>query len=147
MIATRRHTGEDTGDLLSMLMAGRDEDTGEGMSDRQLRDEVMTIFLAGHETTAIALGWTWHLLSNHPTVAQRLRDELATVLAGRAPRRNCWKECRVDPFVGLVAVPQRVAERFDDVVGGNTQMGDALLEHRQDRPNHATDGADLVAVG
>ena len=86
MIAARRRSGEDTGDLLSMLMAARDEDTGEGMSDRQLRDEVMTIFLAGHETTAIALGWTWHLLSKHPTAAQRLRDELATVLAGRAPR-------------------------------------------------------------
>ena len=57
------------------------------------------------------------------------------------------EEYRVDPFPGLVAVPQRVAERFDDVVGGNTQMVNALLEHRQDRPNHATDGADLVAVG
>ena len=88
MIAARRRSGEDTGNLLSMLMAARDEDTGEGMSDRQLRDEVMTIFLAGHETTAIALGWTWHLLSRHPTAAQRLRDELATVLAGRAPRLN-----------------------------------------------------------
>ena len=86
MIATRRRSGEVAGDLLSMLMAARDEETGAGMSDRQLRDEVMTIFLAGHETTAIALGWTWYLLSRHPTAAQRLRDELAAVLAGRVPR-------------------------------------------------------------
>ena len=57
------------------------------------------------------------------------------------------EEHRVDPFASLVAVPQPVAERFDDVVSGNTQMGDALLEHRQDRPDHATDGADLLAVG
>ena len=56
MIRQRRQSGADTGDLLSMLMHARDEETGEAMNDRQLRDEVMTIFLAGHETTAVALG-------------------------------------------------------------------------------------------
>jgi len=81
----RRRDLHDPGDLLSMLMQARDESTGEGMSDRQLRDEVMTIFLAGHETTAIALGWTWYLLSTHPSVADRLREELSTVLSGRVP--------------------------------------------------------------
>ncbi len=55
--------GMDTGDLLSMLLAARDEETGEGMSDQQVRDEVMTLLLAGHETTALALTWTWYLLS------------------------------------------------------------------------------------
>ena len=85
MIHQRREVGDDTGDLLSMLMHARDEETGEAMSDRQLRDEVMTIFLAGHETTAIALGWTWYLLSKYPAVAQQLRDELADVLGGRPP--------------------------------------------------------------
>ena len=66
-------------------MDARDEDTGETMSDRQLRDEVMTIFLAGHETTALALGWVWYLLSKHPAEAQRLRNELAHVLDGQPP--------------------------------------------------------------
>ena len=75
IIAARRRGGEAPGDLLSMLMAARDEETGEGM----------TTFLAGHETTAIALGWTWYLLSRHPTAAQQLRDELAEVLAGGCP--------------------------------------------------------------
>ncbi|MDQ3702453.1 MAG: cytochrome P450 [Chloroflexota bacterium] len=73
------------GDFLGLLLEARDADTGEGMSDRQLRDEVMTVFLAGHETTAILLTWTLYLLSRHPEVARRLRQEIATVLAGRVP--------------------------------------------------------------
>ena len=85
MIASRRRDGVEREDLLSMLMDARDEDTGRGMSDRQLRDEVMTIFLAGHETTATALGWTWYLLSKYPAAARRLRDELSNVLGGRIP--------------------------------------------------------------
>lgn len=85
VIHQRRQSREDSGDLLSMLMHARDEETGEAMSDRQLRDEVMTIFLAGHETTAVALGWTWYLLSKYPAVAQRLRAELAEVLGGHSP--------------------------------------------------------------
>jgi cytochrome P450 len=86
IIAERRRTGEDAPDLLSMLMAARDEDTGESMSDEQLRDEAMTIFLAGHETTANALAWAFYLLSIHPDVERRLRVELDEVLAGRPPR-------------------------------------------------------------
>lgn len=73
------------GDLLSMLMVARDEETGEGMNDRQLRDEVITMFVAGHETTATALAWTWYLLSQHPAEERRLHDELAEVLGGRTP--------------------------------------------------------------
>lgn len=72
-------------DLLGMLMAARDEETGEGMSDRQLRDEVMTIFLSGHETTAGALTWTFYLLGKHPNVLERLRGDLAQTLGDRAP--------------------------------------------------------------
>jgi cytochrome P450 len=68
-----------------MLMLTRDEETGETMNDRQLRDEVMTLMLAGHETTATTLTWTWYLLSEHPDVARRLREELAAVLGGRTP--------------------------------------------------------------
>ena len=85
IVEERRRSGEDTGDLLSMLLLARDEDTGEGMSDRQLRDEVMTLFLAVHETTAVALCWTWYLLSRHPEIEANLHDELAAVLGGRTP--------------------------------------------------------------
>lgn len=77
LIAQRRHSGEDRGDALSMLLASRDEETGEGLDDAQVRDEVMTLFVAGHETTANALTWTWYLLAKHPHVRDRLRDELA----------------------------------------------------------------------
>jgi cytochrome P450 len=84
IIAHRRARPEDTGDLLSMLMASRDED-GSRMSDKQLRDEVLTFLLAGHETTALALTWTWYLLAQHPQVETKLHDELDRVLAGRTP--------------------------------------------------------------
>lgn len=72
-------------DLLSMLMEARDEETGQGMTEKQLRDEVLTLFLAGHETTANALTWTFYLLAQHPAVARRLQAELDQVLAGRLP--------------------------------------------------------------
>src|SRR5262249_24542737 len=83
-IEQRRASGKDTGDLLSMLLAAQDED-GSRMNDQQLRDEAMTIFLAGHETTANALSWTWLLLSQNPTVEEKLQVELSAVLGGRAP--------------------------------------------------------------
>ncbi len=85
IIRQRRASGEDTGDLLSMLMAARDED-GSGMTDRQLRDEILTFLLAGHETTAVSLSWTWYLLSQHPEVEQKLHQELSQVLGGRTPQ-------------------------------------------------------------
>ncbi len=85
IIRQRRVSGKDTGDLLSMLMAARDED-GSGLTDSQLRDEIMTFLLAGHETTAVSLSWTWYLLSQHPAVADKLRRELNAVLGGRAPQ-------------------------------------------------------------
>ena len=84
IIATRRRDESDSGDLLSMLMQARDED-GSRMSDKQLRDEVMTFLLAGHETTALALSWTWHLLAQHPEAEDQLQSELERVLGGRVP--------------------------------------------------------------
>ena len=72
-------------DLLSMLVFARDEETGETMTDKQIRDDVMTFFIAGHETTATALSWTWYLLSKHPAVERQLQAELTEVLGGRAP--------------------------------------------------------------
>ena len=68
-----------------MLMAARDED-GSAMTDRQLRDEIMTFLLAGHETTAVSLSWTWYLLSQHPEAGEKLRQELGEVLGGRTPQ-------------------------------------------------------------
>ena len=85
MIAERRKSTTDRGDLLSMLIGARDAETGESMDDRQLRDEAMTILLAGHETTANALTFTWLLLSRYPAALRELRAELAQVLGGRNP--------------------------------------------------------------
>jgi cytochrome P450 len=84
-IDERRASGEDKGDLLTMLMAAMDDEDGTGMSDKQLRDESMTVFGAGHETTSTALTWTFYLLSQYPEVEAKLHDELARVLGGRTP--------------------------------------------------------------
>jgi cytochrome P450 len=84
IIAERRASGADRGDLLSMLILAQDtEGDGGGMSDRQLRDEAMTLFLAGHETTANALTWTWLLLSRNPDAERRLHSEVDAVLGDR----------------------------------------------------------------
>jgi cytochrome P450 len=86
MIAERRRDGGDRGDLLSMLLAAQDtEGDGTGMSDTQLRDELLTLFLAGHETTANALSWTWMLLAQHPAVRDALHAEVDAVLGDRTP--------------------------------------------------------------
>ena len=85
LIAEHRRAGEDRGDLLSMLLAARDEDDGGCMSDEQVRDEALTLFLAGHETTANAMTWTWYLLSQNPDVEARFHAEIDAALAGRTP--------------------------------------------------------------
>jgi cytochrome P450 len=85
IIEGRRRSAEDKPDLLGMLMAAQDEDSGEQMTDRQLRDEVMTIFLAGHETTANNLAWTLYLLSGHPGERSRVQQEVDQILSGAAP--------------------------------------------------------------
>ncbi|MFF1613803.1 cytochrome P450 [Amycolatopsis sp. NPDC058278] len=79
-----RATGEDHGDLLSMLMLARDSGTGEGMTDDQVYDEVITLLTAGSETSAVALTWLFHELARHPEVGRRVRAEVDEVLAGRA---------------------------------------------------------------
>jgi cytochrome P450 len=85
IIEERRRAGGDAADLLSMLLGVSDEETGERMDDRELRDEVMTFFLAGHETTSLVLAWTWYLLSAHPAVEERLAAEIGDRLEGRPP--------------------------------------------------------------
>ncbi len=84
IIQQRRESKEDTGDLLSLLLLAQDED-GSRMTAQQLRDEALTLFLAGHETTASSLSWTWWLLAQNPDVEQKLHAELDAVLSGRTP--------------------------------------------------------------
>lgn len=84
IIDERRRSGRDEGDLLSMLLDAHDED-GSQLSDKQLRDEVMTIFLAGHETVALTLSWAWYLLALNPEAEKKFHAELAEVLGGRLP--------------------------------------------------------------
>ena len=85
VISERRRRPSEDRDLLSMLMSARDEETGETMTDEQLRVEVTTFLLAGQETTSLALTWTWYLLSQHPEAQRRLEEELDAVLGGGPP--------------------------------------------------------------
>jgi cytochrome P450 len=98
IIRARRESKRDQGDLLSMLLKAQAED-GSQMTDQQLRDEVMTLFLAGHETTANALAWTWYLLSLNPEAEARLHSELQEVLAGRSPRIEDLQRLRYTQMV------------------------------------------------
>lgn len=130
-------------DLLAMLMSAEDEETGERMADEHLRDEVMTIMLAGHETTAIALTWTWYLLSTHPDVRRRLESELGRVLGGRPPAAADVPELAYTTQVvhealrlypPLWAFSRRVRDAFElggyDVPAGSTLFLSPYLTHR-----------------
>jgi|SRR5579872_367683 len=97
IISERRRNPRDTGDLLSMLLMAQDE--GSGMSDKQVRDESLTLFLAGHETTANAMTWTWYLLSQNPGVEQKLHAELARVLGGPGPSFDDLPELKYTEMV------------------------------------------------
>ena len=85
VISQRRRSASDGTDLLSMLLSARDEESGEAMTDEQLRVEVTTFLLAGQETTSLALTWTWYLLSQHASARRRLEEEIDAVLDGRPP--------------------------------------------------------------
>ena len=85
LIEERRTQADPPADLLTMLLQTRDEDTGETMNDQQLRDEAVTLFAAGHETSSNALAWTLYLLSQHPEILKKLRLEIETVLGNRTP--------------------------------------------------------------
>jgi cytochrome P450 len=126
MIADRRASGRDHGDLLSMLIAAvDDEEAGGGMTDQQVRDEAMTLLLAGHETTANALTWTLYLLSQNPTAEATLHAELDRVLGGRTPstadlpnlpytRRVLAESMRLYPPAWLIGRRAIGAYRIDD---------------------------------
>ena len=85
LITARRRSGAQYDDLLNLLLQARDEESGMGLSDQELRDEALTIFAAGHETTANALAWTWYLLAIHPEVRTRFHAEVDRILQGRTP--------------------------------------------------------------
>ena len=99
LIRERRKSGQDTGDLLSMLLLAEDEEDGGGMTDKQVRDETLTLFLAGHETTANALTWTWYLLSQNPDCEAKLHAEIDSVLEGRVPQMSDLPQLRYTEMV------------------------------------------------
>jgi cytochrome P450 len=100
LIRERRVSGQDAGDLLSMLAFAEDADhPGERLSDEEVRDQAMTLLIAGHETTANALAWTWSLLAQVPEVEARMHEEIERVLAGRLPAFN---DVRALPFTEKV---------------------------------------------
>ncbi|MGB5913562.1 MAG: cytochrome P450 [Phormidesmis sp.] len=85
IIRDRKNSPSQSVDLLSMLLATQDEDTGEGMSERQLLNEIITLINAGHETTATSLAWTWQLLGSHPQVMANMQSEIDSILSGGEP--------------------------------------------------------------
>jgi cytochrome P450 len=85
LIAARRRSASRPDDLLSLLLAAQDEESGVGMTDRQLKDEALTLLTAGHETMGAALSWTWYLLGQHPQVQKDLHDEVSGKLRGCSP--------------------------------------------------------------
>jgi cytochrome P450 len=141
IIEKRRKGGEDRGDFLSMLMLAED-DSGERMTDRQLRDEVMTLFLAGHETSADALSWTFWLLSLNPDAEAKLAEELPRVLGDRTPtvsdlpyvERIVKEAMRLYPFawvVGREAIAE--CEGGYRMAAGTTALMSQWVMHRDPR--------------
>jgi cytochrome P450 len=125
IIDERLRIGEDNGDLLSMLVHAHDEDTGERMNRQELRDEVMTLYLAGHETTAMNLTWTWYLLAQNPHAERNLHAELDGVLGGRTPTvddlpRLPYTRMVIDEALRLYPPAWSVARQAitDDEIGG-----------------------------
>ena len=154
LIAARREAPAGaSADLLSRLTTARGEAGDGALSDREIRDEVITIFIAGHETTAQALSWTWYLLSQHPAVEARLHAELGEVLGGRTPtqddlpklaytRRVIEESMRIYPTAPAFA--NRVALADDEICGFKVKKGTSiaiapwLLHHHRrlwDEPN------------
>jgi cytochrome P450 len=134
IIAERRRSGQDSGDLLSMMLAHRDED-GCGLDEEQLRDHCVTLFSAGHETTAVWLSWTWGMLLQHPEVYERLQREVDTVLGGRLPTAEDVKQLPLMQQVLKETLrlypPSHMQARtvLQDVVleGYQLRKGDALI--------------------
>jgi cytochrome P450 len=135
LIRKRRRQPVEGGDLLSLLIEMRDEETGQGMTDQELRDEVVTLLIAGHETTATALSWTFYLLSQNPPARQRLRQELDLVLAGRLPSTADlpslpYARMVIDESMRLYPpawVTERIAEADDEICGYKIPAGTVMV--------------------
>lgn len=136
LIAEREASGRQD-DLLGRLIAARDgEGGGERLSPKDVRDEVVTIFLVGHETSAVALTWIWYLLSQHPAIEARLHAELDTVLAGRAPT---YRDLAALPYLRMVVqeslrfyppapgMSARVAMADDEICGTRIRKGSIVV--------------------
>lgn len=125
LIRERRREGRDHGDLLSMMMQARDDETGEAMTEDQLCSEALTFLVAGHETTSTALTWTWFMLGSHPAIRQRVWEEVERVIGNRTPtiedvpqliatRMAIEESMRLCPPVWALA---REAEQEDEIGG------------------------------
>ena len=134
IIRERREQGGDRGDLLSILLLGRDEED-QSMSERQLRDEVVTLLVAGHETTAIALSWTWYLLAHSPDVDAKLAAELRDVLGGRAPTVSDLAQLRLYPAGGDRGAAH-LSARMGLWQGGDRRLRDRRLCHPRGHDDH-----------
>ncbi|HET9130608.1 MAG TPA: cytochrome P450 [Terriglobia bacterium] len=135
IIDERRRSGEDRGDLLSILLLAQDEEGDRGgMSDTQVRDEALTLFLAGHETTANTLTWTWYLLSQYPEVEKKLHEELDEKLRGRLPTfedipQLVYTEKVVAESIRLFPPAWAIGRRslVDQVIGNYFVPADAIV--------------------
>jgi cytochrome P450 len=145
IVDERMRTPSDSVDLLAMLMEAKDE-AGEGMPRRQLLDEIITLLLAGYETTANSLGWTWYLLSQNPKPLQRMEIELDAVLAGRVPstedlallpetRRVLEESLRLYPPAWILGRRALGADRLGDVdvAAGTVIAMSPYIVHRLER--------------
>jgi cytochrome P450 len=131
-----RGTGGGRGDLLDRLVSARDSETGRGMSIKEIRDEVVIIYLAGHETTALAMTYVWYLLSQHPAVEAKLQAELDRVLGGHAPT---YEDIANLPYTRMVieeamrlyppapGISGRVALEDDEIAGTKIPKGAMVL--------------------
>jgi cytochrome P450 len=146
IIAERRRTGAEHFDLLGMLLAAVDGDSGEGMSDAQLRDETTTLLVTGHESTANASAWIFYILSQHPEIEQRVLDELETVCGDRVPddgelRELAYLRMVIEEVLRLYPpawTTSRTALADDEIRGypvraGTTMMISPYVMHRNPR--------------
>ena len=135
LIAERRRSGRDGTDLLSILLQTRDDETGEPITDRQARDEIKTLLIAGHDTTSTTLAWAFYLLSKSPGVAQRLRQEVQDVLGDRTPaaedvpalkyaKKVLYETLRLYPPLWIVA---RTPIEDDEIAGYRIPAGSTIL--------------------
>lgn len=133
IIDGRRNSEHRFNDLLEMLMDVQDEDTGEKMSDKQLRDEIMTIFLAGHETTANALTWGLYLLSQNPEIEKKYLEEIDTVLGGKIPT---FEDLKNLPY--LTQIIHEVLRLYPPAwILGRTAIADDVIDgHRVGKGNN-----------